>query len=947
MVPRNLIQINASIIALSLLLAAPGQNAWAAVAGTARFTAPSGTFARGAGTAATIGQIPAASFSPLTTGFDHRNVSLQPTTPAVEAAPAPVDAPAPVPVPDINASVDAAPQARAQARRLAPSAQKSAADGGLSLWSETKALFDGSRVQHMSLAPEPNGPVQAPSPDNNPRPLAGLTRRVQASAATQAPFVAAARVVADLNKLAKTDPEAALKTAAEYLLGETDKRPEVRIGALRVLESLPLKKVLPVYGAYLELTAQTGVQLSKQTVNDRWWYVQRAMLRRIAAEPATASAPLLAVLQNARKDWNASVRIMAREALIKKLGKYSDTDPRGETATMKRRGYVQPDAAPSRPQTANAAPDVRSKIMNLVMAGMLAVVFALMAVRMFNPPAPAPAQPPAVVQPISKPAPSYEPGAVAPSKTEQITLEELRRIADAAERSARAAEQQSRLAAEAAASSKNGWIFTILVTFGSVFFLVWLLGRMNRRSGGSGGGNPMGMLKANINVEKPTTRFHDVAGIDESMVDIEEIVDYLRDPSKYARVGARAPKGVLFEGPPGSGKTLLAKALAGETSGSFLSMSASDFVQMFVGVGAGRVNDLFETARKNRPAIIFIDEIDALGSRDKGGPGGGSDEREQTINALLTAMDGFADSSGILVVAATNRPDKIDPALMRPGRFDRKIHVGAPEVLGREAILAVHAANKPLGPDVDLNYIARRTTGKTGAYLMGIVEQAAWTAGSRSDKMLSQRDLDKAVDNVLVGRETARRLSDEELKRTAYHESGHVLANLLNERPELRQPISKVTIVSRGQALGFAHMGEADAYLYTKSQLEAKLDHAMGGLVAEKLIFGEWSTGPGNDLEQTTHIARLMVQKLGMDEGLGFPQTSANENDPFGRQPFGDAIGGAVHEATKKIIAQSYARVLARLTNNRDRLEAMTKALLEKETLIDTELDQFAFGELK
>ncbi|MDX6770914.1 MAG: AAA family ATPase, partial [Elusimicrobiota bacterium] len=805
-------------------------------------------------------------------------------------------------------------------------------------------------------------PPGMPGPDG-PLPATAVAVRGANTAkpAPRQPFVAASRKVADLEKLVKSDPDAALALASDYLLKETDKRHEVRIGALRALEALPAEKALPVYLAFLNGAAAPGAQLAKQTSHDKWWYYQWEMLRRVAGQaPALtpASEELLAALRAAYKDRNSSVRLMAAHAL---LAFGQEPGPEVEPAavvpvTMVARPSAGSGGVPGAAQrVAPEQPNGSSRWKWLIVGGLA----LLLGLSFYGGPRGSARDPsmmnrPAVTQQLERPAPapsaSVRPETTTPRSHEELTVQELERIAEAAERSARAAEEQNRLLAESQKKSGSGWIWTLFLAFAPILFMVWLFSKMARGGMGGGKGSPMDMNKAQTNAEKPSVRFHDVAGIDESMVEVEEIVDYLRNPGQYARLGARVPKGVLLEGPPGSGKTLLAKALAGETDANFISMSGSDFVQMFVGVGAARVRDLFEQAKKNRPAVIFIDEIDAVGkARGSGGPMGGNDEREQTINAMLAAMDGFTDSTGIIVVAATNRADTLDPALTRPGRFDRKIHVGAPEVIGREAILALHARKIRLAPDADLRYVARRTAGLTGAFLENVAIEAARLAARRGGDMVTMADLDEGVDRATIGAKRSLKLSDELKLRIARHESGHVLANLLNERPELRQPTNKVTIVPHGTgALGFAEMGspEGDSYLYTKSQLEARLDHALGGLVAERLYYGEWSTGPGSDLQYATRIARTMVQQLGMDEGLGLAQTGADPNDPFGRQPFGDGVGDRVHEATKRVIQESYERVLKRLEANRDRLDAMSAALMDKETLIDTEISQYAFGEL-
>ena len=485
----------------------------------------------------------------------------------------------------------------------------------------------------------------------------------------------------------------------------------------------------------------------------------------------------------------------------------------------------------------------------------------------------------------------------------------------------------------------------LLIGILPLFLLFWWLGK----KGGMGG---MGLkTKPTMNLERPTTKFSDVAGIDESMVEVQEILDFLNEPQRFRRLGARMPKGVLLEGPPGTGKTLLAKALAGETNAAFISISGSDFVELFVGMGARRVRELFEHARQNSPAIIFIDEIDAVGKQRGNSPaGGGNDEREQTINQLLKEMDGFDNSSGIIVIAATNQAATLDTALTRPGRFDRKIHVGLPEMLGREAILSLHARRARLAAEVDLRLIARRAAGLSGAFLQNIVNEAALLAARRGADSISAADIDEAVDRATIGGKRSLRLAEPLKRRIAAHEAGHVLANLLNEKAELRQPVNKVTIIPHGSgALGFAESGseDGDRYLYTKSELEARLDVALGGLVAEKIFYGEWSSGPGSDLEYATRIARAMVQQFGMDESLGLAQTSPDRNDPFGRAGFGDAVGARVHEAVNKLLKASMERTEARLRAGAAQHQAMIDALMEKETLSADEIEAIAHPKAK
>ncbi len=496
-------------------------------------------------------------------------------------------------------------------------------------------------------------------------------------------------------------------------------------------------------------------------------------------------------------------------------------------------------------------------------------------------------------------------------------------------------------------------ISNLLWSFGPLvlIFVVgsWLMRKFMNRQNGGGGGGPAGVNnKPKMSMEKPKTRFSDVAGIDESLVEIQEIVDFLRDSSRFKKLGARMPKGVLMEGPPGTGKTLLARALAGETNASFISISGSDFVEMYVGLGARRVRELFDAARKNvrpdTPVIIFIDEIDAVGKkRGGGGAGTGGDlEHDQTINALLKEMDGFDNATGIIVIAATNRADVLDPALIRPGRFDRTIHVGLPQALGREAILALHSKKARLAAEVDLRLIARRTTGLSGAFLENVVNEAALLAARRGAESIGSTDIDEAVDRTTIGGKRTLRLSEALKRRIAAHEAGHVLANLLNESAELRVPVNKVTIIPHGSgALGFAESGseDGDTYLHTRDQLEARLDTALGGLVAEKIVYGQWSTGPGSDLEAATRVARAMVQQLGMSPEMGLAQTAPNQ---YGQSAFGGEADSRALAEVNKLLKASMERTEARLRAGAAKHKAMIEALMVKETLSADDIDAIA-----
>lgn len=489
------------------------------------------------------------------------------------------------------------------------------------------------------------------------------------------------------------------------------------------------------------------------------------------------------------------------------------------------------------------------------------------------------------------------------------------------------------------AKETNGWVsfLTSIIPFVIIFILFFFM--MNQAQGGGGRVMNFGKSKARLyNDDKKKVRFRDVAGADEEKQELVEVVEFLKDPRKFSELGARIPKGVLLVGPPGTGKTLLARAVAGEAGVPFFSISGSDFVEMFVGVGASRVRDLFENAKKNAPCIIFIDEIDAVGRQRGAGLGGGHDEREQTLNQLLVEMDGFSANEGIIIIAATNRPDILDPALLRPGRFDRQITVDRPDVHGREAVLRVHARNKPLDPSVDLKAIAQRTPGFSGADLENLLNEAALIAARASKKKIDMQDIDEATDRVIAGpAKKSRVISEKERNIVAFHESGHTVIGLVLDEAEI---VQKVTIVPRGQAGGYAMMvPKEDRYFMTKPELLDKITGLLGGRVSEEITFGEVSTGASNDFERATGIARRMVTEFGMSDKLGPLQFGSSQGQVFlGRdinndQNYSDKIAYEIDTEIQNIIKTCYERARQILLEHRDKLELIAKTLLEVETL--------------
>ena len=491
-------------------------------------------------------------------------------------------------------------------------------------------------------------------------------------------------------------------------------------------------------------------------------------------------------------------------------------------------------------------------------------------------------------------------------------------------------------------TSMLSYLVTSILPF-IIFFALfwWLMSRMGGAGGmlGMGGRKNSGKL---LDGQTPTTKFADVAGEDEAVAEVEEIKDFLKDPSKYKALGARIPRGVLLYGPPGTGKTLLARAIAGEAGVPFYSMAGSDFVEMFVGLGASRVRDLFDEAKKNAPAIIFIDEIDAVGRKRGSGMGGGHDEREQTLNQLLVEMDGFDNDTNLIIIAATNRPDVLDPALLRPGRFDRQVGVAAPDLEGREAILRVHAKGKPFVPDVDLHMVAVRTPGFTGADLANVLNEAALLCARAGAQLIDNRAIDEAIDRVQAGpKRKSKGMALEELRNTAYHEGGHALvAAALNNT----DPVTKVTILPRGRALGYtAVMPTSDRYSQSRNQLLDQMAYAMGGRTAEEIVFHDPTTGASNDIEKATNIARTMVIEYGFSDKLGAIKWGDDDDQTTvmdGLQPrkYSDRTAEVIDDEVLKLVETAHTEAWTIINENRDILDELVRQLLVKETLNEKEL---------
>jgi cell division protease FtsH len=494
---------------------------------------------------------------------------------------------------------------------------------------------------------------------------------------------------------------------------------------------------------------------------------------------------------------------------------------------------------------------------------------------------------------------------------------------------------------------RTSWVVSLFINFLPILILVLLfLFFFNQMQGGGSRVMQFGKSKAKlISKDTPKTTFQDVAGAGEAVEELHEIKEFLESPAKFQAIGAKIPKGVLLYGPPGTGKTLLARAVAGEAGVPFYSISGSDFVEMFVGVGASRVRDLFEQAKANAPAIVFVDEIDAVGRHRGAGMGGGHDEREQTLNQLLVEMDGFDVKGGVILIAATNRPDILDPALLRPGRFDRQIAVDRPDLVGRQQILEVHAKGKPMAEDIDLKAFARRTPGFTGADLANVLNEAALLTARTDKKLIDAEALDEAIDRVVAGpQKRTRIMSDKEKKITAYHEGGHALVAAALQNTD---PVHKITILSRGRALGYTMvLPDEDKYSTTRNEMLDQLAYMLGGRAAEEIVFHDPTTGAANDIEKATSVARAMVTQYGMTERIGAIKLGSENAEPFlGRdmghqRDYSEEVAGVVDEEVKRLIEAAHDEAWQILVDNRDILDDLVLELLEKETLDKAQVAQ-------
>ena len=794
-------------------------------------------------------------------------------------------------------------------------------------WKSARLLIENIRknLPWKNSAPEPS--LSAQTRDNF------LTNEENANEN----FVPVSKAVSRLKDLNKENPASAWAAAKKILHDPLEKRLVVRSAAFDILKTAPLPESFPEALMILRSFHQPH---SKDYQPQEWYLAREAAQfigessKQLSIEERSESLSLLQGIDNFNPFIHEASQLPDSDAkTIEKLKPLQSVSNMAGWAIAQIGGNVPQDVFKSK--NAEIKPKKKSPLLSWLSAKFsrrttLAILFVA---GMFIPilshytQMPAPHQPTAVVQ-VQKSAPALKAPAFKVQKPESSLDQIAKNTGDMAK-----AMKRPEVSGWAAIKDSLINILPWVLIMGIYLFFA---NRMNPLFRGASQKN-----KAQVQTEKPKARFSDIGGIDESLLEVQEIADYLKNPAKWIRAGAVPPKGALLIGPPGTGKTLLAKALAGEANASFIQMTGSDFVEMFVGLGAARVRELFNEARKNKPTIIFIDEIDAIGkARGKAGSNG-DNEREQTLNQLLTAIDGFDGSDGIVVLAATNREDVLDPALTRPGRFDRKIYVGNPDSLGRKAILAIHAGKASLTPEVHLDSIVRRTTGFSGAELAGIFDEAKRLAARNGRADVSLRDIHEAIDKMTVGIERNLAVSPEIRKRVAYHEAGHVLAGFFAGQPLA----NKLTIIPHGgQALGYAEPApenEEDVFLLTKTQLKNRLVGMMGGRAAEEIIFGETSTGPGNDIEQAENLARNMVEKLGMDENVGILTSGASAP---GVRKNSEKTAHQMDQAVKKLLGNALSQAKTLLKTNRKTLENVVSELMEKETLQKEDLEKIIKG---
>ncbi len=763
-------------------------------------------------------------------------------------------------------------------------------------------------------------------------------------------FVPVSKIVSHLKNLAQENPAAAWAKAREILNDPSEKRLVVRAAAFEIIKQAPLSESFPEALSVLDFYHKPH---SGEDYLPREWYLAREAVKFIGERASDLSADQKVQALERLKDLRdlrpfidrlSSVPTMDRKkvAEVRSLQSVSNManwtlKQLGETTPLKMfAGSAQEGKEKNgKPEWIRRIPWMRAATIALFIIGIGIPILSHYAQL------PPLKQPASVVQ-IQKPAdaPKAPPFQIKkPASPQEQELKELKKHDAKIENLLTQwikSQQRPKLSRWATAKSM---IWNIFIFFGPIALIMFIM-----RRGMGMGGIPQKSKKISVQAEKPSARFSDIGGVDESLLEVQEIADYLRNPQKWIRAGAVPPRGILLVGPPGTGKTLLAKALAGESDAAFLPMTGSNFVEMYVGMGAARVRELFREARERKPSIIFIDEIDAMGKARQDASSNGNGEREQTLNQLLTEIDGFDGSEGIVVIAATNREDVLDPALTRPGRFDRKVYVGNPDALGRKAVLAIHAGKASLDSGVSLDSIVRRTTGFSGAELAGIIEEAKRLAVRRNRTDVSPEDINEAIDKMTVGIERNLAVSPEIKKRVAYHEAGHVLAGFFSGQPLA----NKLTIIPHGgQALGYAEPApenEEDVFLLTQTQLKNRLIGLMGGRAAEEIIFGNTSTGPGSDIEQAERLARNMVEKLGMDETVGIITSGI---DAPGIRKVSETTAREMDQAVKNLLGEALSQAKILLQSNRAILEGVVQSLLEKETLDREDLERIIHGRSK